>query len=115
MSAANAKPSGEIVPLADRLRYTQVFRLAVTVGVLGAVFLSGEMLEVERSLLLTSATRCGGSSGGRPSRSSAPCSSSTASSSRGSRRRRAARPAPCGTSSCSTSWSSPSSRRTAPA
>ena len=30
MSASNAKPSGEIVPLADRLRYTQVFRLAVT-------------------------------------------------------------------------------------
>ena len=54
MSATNAKPSGEIVPLADRLRYTQVFRLAVTVGVLGAVFLSGEMLEVERSLLLMS-------------------------------------------------------------
>lgn len=52
MSASNAKPSGEIVPLADRLRYTQAFRLAVTAGVLAAVFLSGGMLEVERPLLL---------------------------------------------------------------
>ena len=52
MSASNAKPSGEIVPLADRLRYTQVFRLAVTGLVLAAVFLSGEIVEVDRTLVL---------------------------------------------------------------
>jgi two-component system, cell cycle response regulator len=52
MSASNAKPSGEIVPLADRLRYTQLFRLAVVVGVAVAVALSADMLEVERTLLL---------------------------------------------------------------
>src|SRR5688572_26598170 len=52
MSASNAKPSGEIVPLADRLRYTQVFRLAVTVVVLGAVLLSPDMLQFETSILL---------------------------------------------------------------
>jgi diguanylate cyclase (GGDEF)-like protein len=52
MSASNAKPSGEIVPLADRLRYTQLFRLAVVAVVGVAIALSSDMLEVPRPLLL---------------------------------------------------------------
>ena len=52
MSRMSTKTSTEIVPLAERLRYTQIFRLAVVAGVVFAVVLSPGLATVETALLL---------------------------------------------------------------
>ena len=52
MSNVSTKTTAEVVPLAERLRYTQIFRLAVVAGVVFALVRSPGLATVETALLL---------------------------------------------------------------
>ena len=52
MSSVTTKTTAEVVPLAERLRYTQIFRLAVVAGVVFALVRSPGLATVDTALLL---------------------------------------------------------------